>query len=236
MMDPRLDHIDKALSGVGRIIAVVSGKGGVGKSVTSATMALQLARSGRRVGLLDLDFQSPCLHLILGARGEKPVEDRGLVPPVVAGVRLMSIVYFSEDRPVALKGVEVSDVLIELLAVTRWGELEFLIIDAPPGIGDELLDLVRLVRRAEFLAVTTPSPLAMSSASKVLKVLQDSGSRILGVIVNMVMGEEKTACKCLGSIPFDPELEKSIGSPERILGTAFSRGLRKIVNGLIAVR
>lgn len=233
--DPRVGHIREMLEGVKRIIAVVSGKGGVGKSVISAAMALQLARCGRKVGLLDLDFQSPCLHQILGARDERPTEDRGLVPPVVAGVRLMSIVYFSEDRPVALKGGEISNAIIELLAVTRWGELDFLIIDSPPGMGDELLELVRLIGRAEFLIVTTPSPLAMRSVPRISGLLRDCGSRILGVVKNMAGGEEegKLVEGHLGSIPFDPGLDECIGFPERILETAFSRSVEGIVKGLM---
>jgi ATP-binding protein involved in chromosome partitioning len=230
-VDPRPGSIDESLGGIGRIIAVVSGKGGVGKSVISAVMALQLVRSGKRVGMLDLDFHSPCLHIILGAGGERPVEDRGLIPPVIHGVRLMSVVYFTGERALPLKGREISDALVEIMTVTRWGDLDFLIIDAPPGMGDELLDLVRLIRRAEFLIVTTPSPLAMSAVPKIRSVLSDAGGRILGVVLNM----DRTGIHegtYAGIIPFDSELERCIGDPERMMETRFSEALDKIVKSL----
>ncbi|MEM2878650.1 MAG: P-loop NTPase [Candidatus Hadarchaeales archaeon] len=234
-LDPRPPSIDDSLRDVRRIIAVVSGKGGVGKSVISATAALHLAKSGKRVGLLDLDFQSPCLHLILGARDEKPAEDRGLIPPAVSGVRLMSVVHFSGDMPLPLEGREVSDAFTEMLTVTRWGGLDLLIVDAPPGIGDEFLDLVRLINRTEFLVITTPSPLAVKSAQKVVRVLRDSGSTLLGIISNMDDAGKPgdLGAPCLGSIPFDAELEECIGRPERILRTRFSRALNEILKRIV---
>ena len=157
MVDPRTSVINERLSRINRIIAVSSGKGGVGKSMVATTLALTLAHNGCKVGLFDLDFTSPSTHVILGAENVQPKEEKGLIPPTVHGLEYMSLVYFVGDNPAPLRGADVSNALIELLSVTQWGALDFLVIDMPPGIGDAVLDLVRLIKRIEFLIVTTPS-------------------------------------------------------------------------------
>ena len=134
MVDSRLDIIATRLKDVGSIIAVSSGKGGVGKSIVASTLALSLHEKGYSVGFLDLDFTSPASHVILGVEGLFPEEEYGIVPPVAHGIRYMSITYYSLDKPAPLRGVDVSNSIIELLAITRWEELDYLIIDMPPGI------------------------------------------------------------------------------------------------------
>ena len=161
MVDPRTTVISDRLKAITRIIAVSSGKGGVGKSMVATTLALSLARRGCSVGLFDLDFTSPSTHLILGAEKAQPKEDKGIIPPEVKGLIYMSLIYYSRDRAAPLRGADVSNALIELLSVTQWGKLDYMIIDMPPGIGDAVLDLLRLVKRIEFLIVTTPSLLAL---------------------------------------------------------------------------
>ncbi|MDR0797153.1 MAG: P-loop NTPase, partial [Nitrososphaerota archaeon] len=166
MFDPRVNVIDKRLANVKRIIVVSSGKGGVGKSLISTTLALVLKNDGYTVGLFDLDFTSPSTHVILNAPVVVPQEDKGIVPSLVCGIRYMSLVYFVGENPAPLRGADVSNVLIELLAVTQWGNLDFLIIDMPPGIGDILFDVLRFIGKAEFLIVTTSSLLAFETVKK----------------------------------------------------------------------
>jgi ATP-binding protein involved in chromosome partitioning len=228
--------INKRLSRIGRIIAVSSGKGGVGKSLVATTLALALSRRGCKVGLFDLDFTSPSTHLILGAKGVQLEEDKGIVPPVVEGLAYMSLVYFSGDQAAPLRGADVSNALIELLAVTQWGELDFLVIDMPPGIGDAVLDLVRLVQRIEFLIVTTPSLLAFETVKKQVRLLQDLKVPIIGVVENMKMdkakgieqGTEKLGVKFLGEVPFDPEVEGAIGDVTRLLETRLAQRISDV--------
>src|SRR3972149_1591688 len=128
MVDPRTSIISVRLGNVGRIVAVSSGKGGVGKSLVASTLALALTKQGYEVGLFDLDFTSPSTHVILGIEGVQPKEDKGIVPPVANGLRYMSIVYYSGDYASPLRGADVSNALIELLSITRWGKLDFLVI------------------------------------------------------------------------------------------------------------
>src|SRR3990170_4890960 len=145
MVDPRTSVISERLKRIGRIIAVSSGKGGVGKSLVATTLALALSRRGCKVGLFDLDFTSPSTHIILNAENAQPKEEKGIIPPVVKGIAYMSLVYYTGDKATPLRGADVSNALIELLSVTQWGKLDFLVIDMPPGIGDAVLDLLRLV-------------------------------------------------------------------------------------------
>jgi ATP-binding protein involved in chromosome partitioning len=237
MVDPRTSVINHHLAKVGRIIAVSSGKGGVGKSMVATSLALSLAKEGCKVGLFDLDFTGPSTHIILGMPSNvQPKEDKGIVPPAVEGLVYMSLVYFVGNNPTPLRGADVSNVLIELLSVTQWGELDFLVIDMPPGIGDAVLDLVRLVKRIEFLIVTMPSLLAFEVVKKQIVLLCELRMPIIGVVENMKMDNVNTVeletgklgLRYLGSIPFDPEVENVIGNPSKLLETALSKAISSI--------
>ncbi len=237
MIDPRTSVISKRLAGVNRIIAVSSGKGGVGKSMVATILALTLARKGCKLGLFDTDFTSPSTHIILGARDISPKEEKGLVPPLIDGLEFMSLVYFSGDKPAPLRGADVSNALIELLTITRWGELDFLIIDMPPGIGDAILDLLRLIKRIEFLIVTTPSLLAFETVKKQVNLISELKMPIIGILENMKMDKtehikretEKLGLKFLGEIPFDSKVEAAIGNHNKLLETTIGKKIDQVV-------
>ena len=186
-MDARVSVIDKRLKNIKRIISVASGKGGVGKSLVASSLAINLSKKGFKVGLLDLDLYGPSSHIILGVKDVFPKEEKGIIPPNVHGINFMSIVYFTEDKPSPFRGVDISNIIIELLAITQWGSLDFLIIDMPPGIGDETLDVIRLIKKSEFLVVSTPSKVALGAVSKLLKILKELKIPIIGVLENMSM-------------------------------------------------
>ncbi|NPA75703.1 MAG: ATP-binding protein [Euryarchaeota archaeon] len=235
-MDPRVKGIELKLRDVKRIIPVVSGKGGVGKSLISTTMALVLAKSGYRVGLLDLDFYGASDHVILGLTPEAlPEEEKGVLPPEVHGLRFMSIVYYTQNRPLPMRGSEVSNALVELMAITRWDSLDYLIIDMPPGLGEQLLDLLRYIPRGEFLVVSTPSPLSVHVADSLLAVLTEGKHRVLGLVENMGDGTataklaEKYGIRVLGSLPYEQELDACIGNVDALLATKFAEAMKKIV-------
>jgi ATP-binding protein involved in chromosome partitioning len=240
MADPRIDIIEKRLKGVNNIIAVSSGKGGVGKSLIASTLALTLARRGYKVGLFDLDFTSPSTHVILGVEGLQPKEEKGIIPPQVHGLEYMSIVYYSSEYASPLRGADVSNALIELLAITRWNNLDFLIIDMPPGISDATLDIIRLVKRIRFLMVTTPSRLAFETVRKLIDLLSELGISIMGVVENMKMKEsqfiqqqvEGRGITFLGETRFDAELEEAIGNVNKLLATQFGKKLGEIAKNL----
>ncbi|MGB9727121.1 MAG: ATP-binding protein [Nitrososphaeria archaeon] len=239
MFDPRIAVIEHRLSQVDNIIAVSSGKGGVGKSVIASILALILAKKGFRVGLMDLDFTSPSTHLILGAKDIFPEEKEGIVPPTVYGIKFMSIVYFSKDKALSLRGQDFSDSFLEILAITRWGSLDYLILDMPPGINDATLDVVRYMKRVRFIIVTTPSLLSLSTVKKLLDSLHTSKVEVLGVIENMKIensssiGGHVEGTRFLGEISFDPHLEKCLGKVQELLSTKVFNELEKIVDKMI---
>jgi len=238
-MDPRIGVIEKRLKNIKRIISVASGKGGVGKSLVASALSLNLAKKGHKVGLLDLDLFGPSSHIILGVEKDKfPKEEKGIIPPKIDGINFMSIVYFTEDKPSPFRGVDISNIIIELLAITQWGELEYLIIDMPPGIGDETLDIIRLVKRSEFLVITTPSIVSMGAVGKLLNILKELNLPIIGVIENMKMTDSKLVndsvskmdLKYLGYISFDSNIEDSIGYTNKLLKCDFMKDLNKVID------
>jgi len=238
LADPRISIIEERLRNIKHIIAVSSGKGGVGKSLVASILALILARKGFNVGLFDLDFTSPSTHLILGVEGLMPEEDKGVIPPLTNGIKYMSITYYSGENVSPLRGSDISNALIELLAITRWNSLDYLIIDMPPGISDPTLDLLRLVRRVKFLIVTSPSKLAFETVRKLIALLREMNFPIIGLIENMDMKgspyiremAERLRINYLGSIPFDFALEDALGDVNALLKTKFSESLMKIVD------
>ena len=241
MVDPRTSIISQRLKRIRRIIAVSSGKGGVGKSLVATTLALTLAHKGCKTGLFDLDFTSPSTHIILGAGNTTPKEEKGLVPPVISGLEDMSLIYFTKDQAVPLRGEDTSNALIELLSVTRWSELDFLVIDMPPGIGDAVLDLIRLVKNIEFIIITTPSQLAFETVKKLAILLRELKIPVIGVIENMKMNPsdnvkketEKLGIPFLGVIPYDSSVEQAIGNVQKLLDTAIAKKIREITQTIV---
>ena len=242
MIDPRPVGIALRLSEVRRILAVSSGKGGVGKSTCAVVGSLLLARRGLAVGLLDLDFQGASCHTLLGCVPVVPAEDRGLLPlEPVPGLRFATIASFVGERPAAMRGAALTEALREILAVTRWGPLDVLVVDMPPGIHDITLELARLAPGAAHLVVATGSRLATSVAARLLRHLRDSGTHVVGLVENMARagapgggaGAASLAADVrvpfLGTLPFDPSLEAATGDPDRLLATPFARALDKVV-------
>jgi len=243
-MEARTSVIDKRLQNIKQIISVASGKGGVGKSLVASALALNLSNKGKKVGLIDLDLYGPSSHIILGlSKFDFPEEENGIIPPKIESIKFMSIVIFTKDLPSAFRGIDITNIIIELLAITQWGKLDYLIIDMPPGIGDETLDVINLVKKSKFLVVTTPSKVAMGAVGKLLKMLKEQKLPILGVIENMKMKKGDYVKKSvnelgidyLGSIGFDVYLEESIGEPKSLLDTSFMKDMNKIVSKIISI-
>jgi ATP-binding protein involved in chromosome partitioning len=232
--DPRTSIVEQRLKRVRRIIAVSGGKGGVGKSLFASTLSLILAEKGFSVGLFDLDFTSPSTHVILGVENVRPKEKRGIVPPKVHGLKYMSIIYYSGNSAAPLRGEDVSNALIELLSTVRWGRLDYLVLDMPPGISDATLDVIRLVKRIEFFIVATPSQLAFETVKKLAGLLQELRIQVIGVVENMKIDRSDALAKqtkalgltFLGDILYDRELEQAIGKTDRLMRAAFTRRVK----------
>ena len=180
----------KPLSNVKNIVAVASGKGGVGKSTTAANLALAWVAQGAKVGLLDADIYGPSQPLMMGLAGAKPVSADGkhLTPLRAHGVEVMSIGFMIDaEQPMAWRGPMVTSALTQLLGETNWGELDYLVVDMPPGTGDIQLTLAQRVPVSGAVIVTTPQDIALLDARKGLKMFEKVEVRVLGVVENMSM-------------------------------------------------
>ncbi|HME39005.1 MAG TPA: iron-sulfur cluster carrier protein ApbC [Steroidobacteraceae bacterium] len=180
----------KPLGNVKNVVAVASGKGGVGKSTTAANLALAWTAQGARVGLLDADIYGPSQPLMMGLSGAKPVSEDGkhLTPLRAHGVEVMSIGFMiDQEQPMAWRGPMVTQALTQLLGDTNWGELDYLVVDMPPGTGDIQLTLAQRVPVSGAIIVTTPQDIALLDARKGLKMFEKVEVRVLGVVENMSM-------------------------------------------------
>lgn len=178
-----------SIANVKNIIAVASGKGGVGKSTTSVNLALSLVADGAKVGLLDADIYGPSLGMMLGvAEGVRPetVEEKFFKPVVAQGVQSMSMAYLvTENTPMVWRGPMVSGALQQLITQTLWDDLDYLIVDMPPGTGDIQLTLSQKVPVSASVVVTTPQDIALLDAKKGIEMFRKVNVPVLGVIENM---------------------------------------------------
>jgi ATP-binding protein involved in chromosome partitioning len=203
-----------------RVLAVASGKGGVGKSTLSANLAVAFSRLGQRTGILDADVYGHSIPHLLGIRQKPVAVDRMIVPPVRGELKLMSIGFFLDDnQPVMWRGPMLHRALEQFLTDVHWGELDTLVVDMPPGTGDVSISLGQLLPRAEAVIVTTPQPLAQEVAARAALMAQKTNMRLLGVVENM-SGEtfgsgggdrlaEQLGIPLLGRIPLDARLRES---------------------------
>jgi ATP-binding protein involved in chromosome partitioning len=178
----------KLVDGVKNIIAVASGKGGVGKSTTAVNLALALAAEGARVGILDADIYGPSLPTMMGIKGEPVSRDGKSVEPMQGhGLQVMSIGFMiqGEDVPMVWRGPMVTQALDQLLNQTRWNDLDYLVVDMPPGTGDIQLTLSQKVPVTGAVIVTTPQDIALMDARKGLKMFDKVSIKILGIVENM---------------------------------------------------
>ncbi len=177
------------LPGVKNIIAVASGKGGVGKSTTAANLALALSAEGATVGLLDADIYGPSIPLMLGVHGRPESTDGQTMEPLAShGLQLMSIGFLVEDdQAMVWRGPMATQALEQLLRQTRWRDLDYLVIDMPPGTGDIQLTLSQRVPVSGSVIVTTPQDIALIDAKKGLKMFEKVGVPILGIVENMAI-------------------------------------------------
>jgi ATP-binding protein involved in chromosome partitioning len=244
------------VEGVGKVIAVASGKGGVGKSTVAVNLALALKKLDYRVGLLDVDIYGPSLPTLLGVMTRPEVRDRRIVPIEVEGLRLMSLGFLmEEDTPVIWRGPIVTGIIRQFLRDVDWSGLDYLIIDMPPGMGDAQLALAQTVPVDGAVIVSTPSELALIDAARGLQMFKTLNIDVLGFVENMskfvspsgevsyIFGEgtvvkeaERLEVPYLGDIPIDTAIRLGgdtgkpivLADPEGESSLAFVEIARKI--------
>src|SRR3954469_1607823 len=213
-----------------RVIAVASGKGGVGKSSLTANLAVAFSQLGRRVGILDADIYGHSIPHILDIHQKPVAVDQMIVPPVKDGLKLMSIGFFLDDNePVMWRGPMLHRALEQFLTDVHWGEIDMLVVDMPPGTGDVSISLGQLLPRAEVVVVTTPQKLAQDVASRAAAMARKTNMRLLGVIENMsgdvfgTGGGEALAAQLdvalLGTVALDPLLREQGDAGAPIVAT-----------------
>ncbi len=219
------------LPGVGAIVAVGSGKGGVGKTTLAVNLALALSKLGHRTGLLDADVYGPNVPLMLGTSGQPKVLAENRIQPLdVHGLKVISVGLLNPgDKPLIWRGPMLHSIIRQFLGSVEWGLLDYLIVDLPPGTGDVALSLIQTVPLTAAIVVSTPSDVSLQDARKAIEMFRQMKVDIAGMVENMSYfvcphchneidifsrgGAEKTAKQFgvdfLGSIQLDPEIRKS---------------------------
>jgi ATP-binding protein involved in chromosome partitioning len=234
-----------------RVLAIASGKGGVGKSSLAANLAASFSGLGQRTGILDADVYGHSIPHLLGIHQKPVAVDRMIVPPVRGDLKLMSIGFFLDDnQPVMWRGPMLHRALEQFLSDVHWGELDTLVVDMPPGTGDVSISLGQLLPRAEAVIVTTPQPLAQEVAARAALMAQKTNMRLLGVVENMTGdtfgtggGErlaEELGVPLLGTVPLDSRLREAgdLGEPlvERDPESDPARAIAEIAEAIAATK
>src|SRR4051794_1537094 len=250
-----------ALAQVSNVICVGSGKGGVGKSTLTANLAAALAADGKKVGILDADVWGYSIPRMFGLGGDRPPvsPDRKILPLEAQGVKIMSIGFFvQEDSAVVWRGPMLHKALTQFLEDVEWGELDFLLVDLPPGTGDVSMTLAQLLPDAKFLLVTTPQPTAQKVARRAAEMAHKVSLDIAGVVENMsvfttpggerfqIFGEgggqelaDELDVPLLGKVPLTMPLREQADAGAPLVGTdpddAAAQAIRQAARGLIAL-
>jgi ATP-binding protein involved in chromosome partitioning len=177
----------RPIVGVKNIIPVASGKGGVGKSTVSVNLAIALAKAGHRVGLLDLDAYGPSIHTMLGLTGQHQVSDKGkLLPAEKHGIKVISVgLLLDKGMPLIWRGPMVAKLVMQFFYDVEWGEIDFLVMDLPPGTGDVQLTMIQKLEVTGAVIVTTPQDVALTDAEKAVNMFKQTDTNVLGIVENM---------------------------------------------------
>jgi ATP-binding protein involved in chromosome partitioning len=175
------------IPGVKNLVAVASGKGGVGKTTVAVNLALALAKLGHKVGLMDADVYGPNVPIMLGTTQEpQATEDKHIIPVQVMGLKMISMGLLNPgDKPMIWRGPMLHSVITQFLRSVEWGQLDYLIIDLPPGTGDVQLTLIQTVAVTGAVVVTTPSTVALADVRKAIEMFRQVNVEVLGVVENM---------------------------------------------------
>jgi ATP-binding protein involved in chromosome partitioning len=254
----------KAFPNLGHIIAVSSGKGGVGKSTTATNLAVALARQGARVGLMDADIYGPNVPRMMGVSAPPAVVGNHIIPLEAHGVKVMSLGFLIErDQPAIWRGPIVMKIITQFLGDVQWGELDFFLVDMPPGTGDAQLSLVQAAQVHGAIIVTTPQEMATGDALRGARMFQRVGVPVLGIVENMsyfdcphcgkptaLFGSgggrrlaDELELPLLGEIPMDPRILMGgdsgrpivVGEPESSAARALTGIAERVVQAMDAV-
>src|SRR6201993_4259002 len=249
----------QTLPGVANIVAVGSGKGGVGKTTLAVNLAVALVKMGFRVGLIDADIYGPNVPLMMGIARQPRVLKKNKIEPLVShGVKLISVGFISPgDKPLVMRGPMLHQIIRQFLQQVEWGELDFLIVDLPPGTGDVVISLVQTVPLTGAVVVSTGSGVALQDARKALEMFHQVKVEVIGLVENMSQmtlpngevidvfgagGTERTAAQFglqfLGAVELDPQIREggdkglpvSLVGPDSKLAKGFYEVAKKVAD------
>src|ERR1700741_5029048 len=247
------------LPGVAHVVAIGSGKGGVGKTTVAVNLAVSLGRLGYKVGLIDADIYGPNVPTMMGVTRQPNVVGENRIEPILShGVKFISVGLISPgDKPMVMRGPMLHQIIRQFLQQVEWGELDFLIVDLPPGTGDVVISLVQTVPLTGAVVVSTPSDVSLQDARKALEMFHQVNVEVLGIVENMSHftcphchqeidifskgGAERTARQFnipfLGSIELDPAIREggdrglpvALAGPKSPQATAFYDAAQKVM-------
>src|SRR6202167_1505736 len=254
-----------ALPGVSKIVAIGSGKCGVGKTTVAVNLAIALSRLGQRVGLIDAHIYGTNVPLMMGS-AQQPVVGPGnqIIPNLTHGIKTISIGYISPgDKPLVMRGPMLHQIIRQFLRQVEWGELDYLIVDLPPGTGDVVISLVQTVPLTGAIVVSTPSDVSLQDARKALEMFHQVNVEVIGIVENMSHftcpycqqvidifssgGAERTAQQYglafLGSLELDPEIRSggdrglpvALAGPESEIAKDFYEIARKVAKSAMEI-
>jgi ATP-binding protein involved in chromosome partitioning len=253
------------LSGVAHVVAVGSGKGGVGKTTVAVNLAVALSKLGYKVGLIDADIYGPNVPMMLGVTRQPNIVGENMIEPIVShGVKFISVGLISPgDKPMVMRGPMLHQIIRQFLQQVEWGTLDFLIVDLPPGTGDVVISLVQTVPLTGAVVVSTPSDVSLQDARKALEMFHQVKVEVIGIVENMSHftcphcqqvidifssgGAERTAAQFglefLGSLELDPSIRKggdsglpvSLAGPDSEIAKGFYEIARKVASAAVEI-
>jgi len=253
------------LPGVAHVVAVGSGKGGVGKTTVAVNLSVALSKLGYKVGLIDADIYGPNVPMMLGVTRQPNIVGDNRIEPIEShGVKFISVGLISPgDKPMVMRGPMLHQIIRQFLQQVEWGELDFLIVDLPPGTGDVVISLVQTVPLTGAVVVSTPSDVSLQDARKALEMFHQVKVEVIGIVENMSHftcphcqqvvdifssgGAERTAeqfgLEFLGSLELDPSIRKggdsgmpvSVAGPDSEIAAGFYEIARKVAAGAIEI-
>ncbi len=253
------------LPGVSHVVAVGSGKGGVGKTTVAVNLAVALSKLGYKVGLIDADIYGPNVPMMLGVTRQPNIVGENMIEPILShGVKFISVGLISPgDKPMVMRGPMLHQIIRQFLQQVEWGTLDFLIVDLPPGTGDVVISLVQTVPLTGAVVVSTPSDVSLQDARKALEMFHQVKVEVIGIVENMSHftcphcqqvidifssgGAERTAAQFglefLGSLELDPSIRKggdsglpvSLAGPDSEIAKGFYEIARKVASAAVEI-
>ena len=264
-MGAQAQQAPQPLPGVAHVVAVGSGKGGVGKTTVAVNLAVALSKLGYKVGLIDADIYGPNVPMMLGVTRQPNIVGENMIEPILShGVKFISVGLISPgDKPMVMRGPMLHQIIRQFLQQVEWGTLDFLIVDLPPGTGDVVISLVQTVPLTGAVVVSTPSDVSLQDARKALEMFHQVKVEVIGIVENMSHftcphcqqvidifssgGAERTAAQFglefLGSLELDPSIRKggdsglpvSLAGPDSEIAKGFYEIARKVASAAVEI-